>query len=88
MMEEVVDRVAPVILSVRLPLLLLVVTAAPFKLLIRAEGVLLGVATRFLRALVSSVPGLTLELRLMLSCGEAEVDAPDAVSEVMDAPCD
>lgn len=77
-------------------LLRLVVTAAPFKLFIRAEGLLLGVATRFLGALASAgaspVHWLTLALRLnvvlMLSCGDAKVDTPDSVSGVMDAPCD
>lgn len=109
LMEEVADRVefggvapgsaepqTPSVTAAMLllPLLLLVVTAAPFKLFIRAEGLLLGVATRFLGALASAgaspLHGLTLELRLhavlMLSC--EEVDTPDAVSGVMDAPCD
>lgn len=78
------------------PLFLLVVTAAPFKLFIRAEALLLGVAVRFLGALasadVSPAVGLALELRLaavlMLSCGDAEVEPPDAASVVTDAPCD
>lgn len=74
----------------------LVVTAAPFKLFIRADALLLGVAMRFLGVLgsaeVSPVPGLALGLRLdavlMLSCGDAKVEPPDAASVVMDAPCD
>lgn len=62
-------------------LFLLVPTAAPFKLLIRAEAFLLGVFTRF--------PGLTLlEAVLMLPGVDAKVDTPEAVSVVMDAPCD
>lgn len=77
-------------------LVLRVVTAAPFKLLIRAEAVLRGVVMRFLVALasldVSPVPGATFEPRLdavlMLAGGDAKVDTPDAVSVVMDAPCD
>lgn len=77
-------------------LLLLVVTAAPFKLFIRAEALLRGVLMRFLGGLasvdVSPVPGVTLESRLdavlMLAGGDAKVDSPDAVSVVMDAPCD
>lgn len=77
-------------------LFLLVVTAAPFKLFIRAEALLRGVVMRFLAGLasvdVSPVPGVTLEPRLdvvlMLAGGDAKVDTPDAVSVVMDAPCD
>lgn len=78
-------------------LFLLVVTAAPFKLFIRAEALLRGVVMRFLGGLasddVSPVPGLTLDPRmlavvLMLAGGDAKVDTPDAVSVVMDAPCD
>lgn len=79
-------------------LVLLVVTAAPFKLFIRAEALLRGVLMRFLGGLasddVSPVPGLTLDPRwllavvLMLAGGDAKVDTPDAVSVVMDAPCD
>lgn len=77
-------------------LFLLVVTAAPFKLFIRAEALLLGVVMRFLDGLasvdVSPVPGATLDPRLavvlMLAGGDAKVDPPDAASVVMDAPCD
>lgn len=75
-------------------LLLLVVTAAPFKLFIRAEALLRGVVMRFLGGLasVSPAPGLTLDPRLdavlMLAGVDAKVDTPDAVSVVMDAPCD
>lgn len=78
-------------------LFLLVVTAAPFKLFIRAEALLRGVVMRFLGGLasvdVSPVPGLTLDPRLdvvvlMLAGVDAKVDTPDAVSVVMGAPCD
>lgn len=77
-------------------LFLLVVTAAPFKLFIRAEALLRGVLMRFLDRLasvdVSPVPGATLAPRpaavLMLAGGNAKVDPPDAASVVMDAPCD
>lgn len=77
-------------------LFLLVVTAAPFKLFIRAEALLRGVLMRFLGGLasvdVSPVPGQTLDPRLdvvlMLAGVDAKVDTPDAVSVVMDAPCD
>lgn len=77
-------------------LFLLVVRAAPFKLFIRAEALLRGVVMRFLGGLasvdVSPVPGLTLDPRLdvvlMLAGVGAKVDTPDAVSVVMDAPCD
>lgn len=79
-------------------LLLLVVTAAPFKLFIRAEALLRGVVKRFLGGLasvdVSPAPGFALDPRLdavvvlMLACVDAKVDTPDAVSVVMDAPCD
>ena len=78
-------------------LFLRVVTAAPFKLFIRAEALLRGVLMRFLGGLASAdaspVPGLTLHPRLdavvlMLAGVEAKVDTPDAVSVVMDAPCD
>lgn len=77
-------------------LFLLVVTAAPFKLFIRAEALLRGVLMRFLGGLasvdVSPVPGQTLDHRLdvvpMLAGVDAKVDTPDAVSVVMDAPCD
>lgn len=79
-----------------LPLVRLVVTAAPFKLFIRAEALLRGVVMRFLGALasadVSPAPGVTLHPRLdavlMLAGADAKVDTPDAVSVVMDAPCD
>lgn len=74
----------------------LVVTAAPFKLLIRAEALLRGAVMRFLGGLasvdVSPAPGLTLDPRpdavLMLAGVDAKVDTPDAVSVVMDDPCD
>lgn len=77
-------------------LFLLVVTAAPFKLFIRAEALLRGVVMRFLDELasvdVSPAPGATLDPRLaavlMLAGGDAKVDPPDAASVVMDAPCD
>lgn len=77
-------------------LFLLVVTAAPFKVFIRAEVLLRGVDMRFLGGLasvdVSPVPGESLEPRLdvvlMLAGRDANVDTPDAVSVVMDAPCD
>lgn len=77
-------------------LFLLVVTAAPFKLFIRAEALLRGVVMRFLDGLastdVSPEPGATLDPRLaavlMLAGGDAKVDPPDAASVVMDAPCD
>lgn len=78
-------------------LFLRVVTAAPFKLFIRAEALLRGAVMRFLGGLpsvdASPVPGETLETRLdavvlMLAGGDAKVDTPDAVSVVMDAPCD
>lgn len=76
-------------------LLLRVVTAAPFKLFIRAEALLRGVFMRFLGGLasVSPAPGLTLDPRLdavvlMLAGVDVKVDTPDAVSVVMDAPCD
>ena len=79
-------------------LFLLVDTAAPFKLFIRAEALLRGAAMRFLAGLASvdasSGPGEALEprldvvLMLMLADDDAKVDTPDAVSVVMDAPCD
>lgn len=79
-------------------LFLRVVTAAPFKLFIRAEALLRGAPMRFLGGFasvdVSAVPGESLEPRpdavvvLMLAGGDAKVDTPDAVSVVMDAPCD
>lgn len=77
-------------------LLLRVVTAAPFKLFIRAEALLRGVVMRFLGGQasvdVSPVPVLTLDPRLdvvlMLAGVDAKVDTPDVVSVVMDAPCD
>lgn len=79
-------------------LFLRVVTAAPFKLFIRAEALLRGVVMRFLGGVapvdVSPVPTVTLEpwldvVVLMLAGGrDAKVDTPDAVSVVMDAPCD
>lgn len=77
-------------------LFLLVVTPAPFKLFIREEALLRGVVIRFLGGLasvdVSPAPGETLHPRLdvvlMLLSGAAKVDTPDAVSVVMDAPCD
>lgn len=77
-----------------------VTAAAPFKLFIRAEALLRGAAMRFLGGFasvdVSAVPGESLEPRpdaavavvLMLAGGDAKVDTPDAVSVVMDAPCD
>lgn len=85
---------ATAVVAAVLLLLLLVVTAAPFKLFIRAEALLRGVVMRFLGGLasVSPVPGLTLDPRLdavlMLAGVDAKVDTPDAVSVVMDAPCD
>lgn len=77
-------------------LFLLVVTAAPFKLFIRAEALLRAAVMRFLGGFasvdVSPAPGEPLEPRLgvvlMLAGGDAKVDTPDAVSVVMDAPCD
>lgn len=74
-------------------LFLLVVTAAPFKLFIRAEALLRGVVMRFLASVDGSPePGDPLEPRLdavlMLAGGDAKVDTPGAVSVVMDAPCD
>lgn len=77
-------------------LFLLVVTAAPFKLFIRAEAFLRDVLMRFLKGLASvnasPEPKVTLGTRLaavlMLTGGDAKVDTPDAVSVVMDAPCD
>lgn len=79
-------------------LFLRVVTAAPFKLFIRAEALLRGVGMRFLGrgapVDVSAVPGVTLESRLdsvmlmLAGGGDAKVDTPDAASVVTDAPCD
>lgn len=78
-------------------LFLLVVTAAPFKLFIRAEALLRGALMRFLSGLASSAdvphePGLPLDPRLdvvlMLAGADAKVDTPGAVNVVMDAPCD
>lgn len=74
-------------------LLLLVVTAAPFKLFIRAEALLRGVVKRFLAGLASVdvSPVLTFDPRLdavlMLAGVDAKVDTPDAASVVMDALC-
>lgn len=73
------------------PLFLLVVTAAPFKLFIRAEALLRGVPMRFLGGLASvdvSTFDPRLDVVLMLAGVDAKVDTPDAVSVVMDAPCD
>lgn len=75
--------------------LLLVVTAAPFKLFTRAAALLRGVVMRFLGKTapveVSLALGQTLGLRftavLMLAV-DVKVDTPDAVSVVTDAPCD
>lgn len=81
-------------------LFLLVVTAAPFKLFIRAEALLRVEITRFLGEVVSAdvspMPVFTLDPRpavllvlvLMLAGGDSKVDTPDAVGVVMDAPCD
>lgn len=108
---ELAASTTTVLLLLLLLLFLRVVTAAPFKLLIRAEAVLRGVVMRFLVGLLASVDGspaaaprATLEPRmnvvvvvlvlvllvvLMLAAGrDAKVDTPDAVSVVMDAPCD
>lgn len=77
-------------------LLLLVAIAAPFKLLIRAEAALRGVAMRFLGRFASAdaspVPGKTLDptsdVVLILACVLAKVDTADAISDVTDARCD
>lgn len=108
LIEEVTGRVEFVVVAVVVSpeltlsatavlLFLRVVTAAPFKLFIRAEALLRGAVMRFLGGLASvdasPEPGETLEIRLdavvlMLAGGDAKVDTPDAVSVVMDAPCD
>lgn len=77
-------------------LLRLVVTDAPFKLLMRADALLRGVLMRFLGGLASvdgsPAPGVTLEHRLdvvlMLAGVDAKVDTADAASVVMDARCE
>lgn len=77
-------------------LFLLVVTAAPFKLFIRAEALLRGVVMRFLGETASVDDSLVLRVTLdprlvvvlMLAGEDVKVDTPDAVSVVMDAPCD
>lgn len=77
-------------------LFLLVVTVAPFKLLIRAEALRRDAFRRFLRGLASVTAspeprvafGTRLPAVLMLAAGEAEVATADVVSVVMDAPCD
>lgn len=83
--------------SAAVPLLLLVATAAPFKLFARVDALLRGAPMRFLGGSDSSGedphdPGLILDPRadaaLMLSGADAKLDAPDAVGVVMDAPCD
>lgn len=81
--------------TVAVMLLLLVVTAAPFKLFTRAEALLRGVVMRFLGETapgeVSPEHGETLELRfatVLMLAEDVKVDTPDAVSVVTDAPCD
>lgn len=76
-------------------LLLLVVTAAPFKLFTRAAALLREVVMRFLGETasvdVSLELGQTLGLRfaaVLMLVGDVKVDTPDAVSVVTDAPCD
>lgn len=74
--------------SAVLLLVLLVATAAPFKLFIRAEALLRAAVIRFLGAsaavVVSPVPGLTLDPRLPVVVLMLAVDTPAAVSVVMD----
>lgn len=81
--------------AVLLLLLLLVVTAAPFSVFTRAATLLRRADKRFLGdtapVVASLEPGEALWLRvpavLMLTV-DVKVDTPDAVSVVMDAPCD
>lgn len=74
-------------------LLLLVVTAAPFKLFTRAEALLRGVVMRFLGGFASAdaSPALTFAPRpdvvLMLAGVDAKVDTPAVVTVVTDALC-
>lgn len=77
-------------------LLLLVVTAAPFKLFMRAEAALRGVVIRFLGRFdsvdASPVPGAILHPRsngvLILAGVVAKADTADAISVVTDVGCD
>lgn len=75
-------------------LVLRVVTAAPFKLFIRAEALLRGVGNRFLSGVASTDVGLTLDLLVvvvvlvMLAGGVVDTKVDTPVSVVMDAPCD